>query len=95
MRNAGTLVERMALAKAIEGELFTFDVDLHEIDGEFVVYVYDPEEAFDTPPQKFVRYEEAKAAFDRFVQLLREEPVMTAESVFDFAERILAKLGLY
>lgn len=95
MRNAGTLVERMSLAKSIEGELFTFDVDLHEIGGEFIVYVYDPEEVFDAPPLRFAQYDEAKSAFDRFASLLREEPLVSTESPFDFAERILAKMGLY
>lgn len=88
MRNARTLIERMTLSKAIDGELHTVDVDLHDIDGVFYVYVYDPNEAFGSDPFSLHSLEEAKALFDRCVYYIMAEPVYPTESAYDFAERI-------
>lgn len=95
MRNARTLVERIALSKAIEGELRTFDVDLHVADGNYEVYIFDPDEAFEAPPFAFTTYEAAKAMFERCVQLIVAEPVSTTETPFDFADRIYDRLGVF
>lgn len=92
MRNERTLVERVVVSKAIEGELRTFDIDLHETDGSYAVYVFDPEEAFEQPPFTLATYEEAKLLFDRCISLIMEEPVSQTETPFDFAERIYTKL---
>ena len=94
MRNASTLIERVTLSKAIEGELRTFEVDLHQTDGGYSVYVFDPDEAFDAEPLYFATAGEAKSVFLRFVTLIKEEPVSAIESPYDFAERVLWKLAI-
>ena len=95
MRNAATLLERVTLSKAIEGEMHTFEVDLHQTGASFSVYVYDPEEAFDAPPFPFSDLADAKAAFNRCVELIKAESAVPTESAYDFAERVLARLGVY
>lgn len=94
MRNARTLLERTVLSKSIEGELRTFDIDLHETDAGYVMYVYDPEEAFETGTFTFAGYESAKAAFDGCVEILMREEVRDTDTPFDFAERVLEKITL-
>lgn len=93
MRNARTLIERMTLSKAIDGELHTVDVDLHEIDGVFYVYVYDPNEEFESDPFTHDNLDDARQMFERCVSLIIEEPVYPAESAYDFAERIYDMLA--
>lgn len=93
MRNARTLIERVTLSKAIEGELHTFEVDLHDSDGGYQVYVFDPDEAFDVEPFHFSSLEEAKNVFARCVNLMKDERVSETESPYDFAERVLWKLS--
>lgn len=92
MRNARTLIERVVIGKAIEGELRTFDVDLHHIDPLYAVYVFDPEEAFTAPPLEFSEYEEAKSTFTTYVEIMMEEPVFPTDAPMDFAERVFYKL---
>ncbi len=92
MRNERTLVERVVVSKAIEGELRTFDVDLHDLKDRFEVYVFDPEEAFEQAPFTVLSFDEAKLLFDRCISLIMEEPASPTETPFDFAERIYAKL---
>lgn len=93
MRNERTLVERIVLSKTIEGELRTFDVDLHSGDKRtYEVYIYDPEEAFSADPFVLTDYEEAKALFNRCVEEIIQEPVSMTDTLYDFAERITKKL---
>ncbi|MHB1627977.1 MAG: hypothetical protein ACYCVB_06330 [Bacilli bacterium] len=92
MRNERTLLERVVLSKAIEGELRTFDIDLHDLGERFEVYVYDPEEAFEAEPVSCSSLVEAKRVFTRFMELIVVEPVHATDSPFDFAERVYGKL---
>ncbi len=92
VRNERTLVERVVVSKAIEGELRTFDVDMHVLHDIYEVYVFDPDEAFEQDPFTMPTYEQAKLLFDRCISLIMEEPASPTESPFDFAERIYAKL---
>ena len=92
MRNERTLLERVVLSKAIEGELRTFDIDLHDLGKRFEVYVYDPEEAFEAEPVACSSLAEAKRVFTRFMELIVAEPVRQTDSPFDFAERVYEKL---
>jgi hypothetical protein len=94
MRNARTLVERIVLSKAIEGELRTFDVDLHQTDGGYAVYVYDPDEAFTGDPLFASQFEQAKILFDECVALIMKEPVLSTDTPYDFAERVYDTLRL-
>jgi len=88
MRNSRTLVERMTLSKVIEGELHTIDIDLHQQDETFMVYVYDPNEAFAYEPFLYDDADTAQRMFANCSRLIMEEPVFPTESAFDFAERI-------
>ena len=92
MRNARTLIERVVIAKAIEGELKTFDVDLHHNEEAYEVYVFDPEEAFTASPLSFPHYAEAKAAFSAYVEIIMQESVYPTDAPVDFAERVFFKL---
>ena len=92
MRNARTLVERVVIGKAIEGELRTFDVDLHRTEWAFEVYVFDPEEAFAATPLEFPTYDQAKEAFSAYVDIMMQEPVLPTDAPVDFAERVFYKL---
>lgn len=92
MRNARTLVERMTLSKAIDGDLHTFDVDLHEDAGQFLVYVYDPDEAFTADAFAYGDMHLARRQFERCLKLIVEEPVRIGETAADFGERIYALL---
>ncbi len=93
MRNARTLIERVVIGKAIEGELRTFDVDLHQQeDSHYEVYVFDPEEAFSASPLEFSTYETAKDAFSAYVELIMQEPVLPTDAPVDFAERVFYKM---
>ncbi|MCY0877086.1 MAG: hypothetical protein OWT28_12580 [Firmicutes bacterium] len=94
MRNARTLIERMTLSKSIDGELHTFDVDLHEEAGQFLVYVYDPEEAFASNPFYYTSLQAAKQQFERYLRLIVDEPVRIGETAADFGERIYNALHL-
>nr|NNM90739.1 hypothetical protein [Bacilli bacterium] len=92
MRNETTLVERVVVSKAIEGELKTFDVDLHKTQDGYAVYVYDPEETFEEPPFLLTSIEKAKQVFDACITLIMQEPVSSTETPFYFAERVYVKL---
>ncbi len=92
MRNARTLIERVVIAKAIEGELRTFDVDLHHQGSSYEVYVFDPEEAFSASPLEFSTYDAAKDAFSAYVELIMHEPVLPTDAPVDFAERVFYKM---
>ncbi len=92
MRNARTLVERVVIGKAIEGELRTFDIDLHRKEDGFEVYVFDPEEAFTSTPLEFITYDQAKVAFSAYVDIIMQEPVLPTDAPIDFAERVYYKL---
>ncbi len=94
MRNESTLVERIVLSKAIDGELRTFDIDLHRAGDGYQVYVYDPDEAFSPVARTHADYEQAKALFDDCVEKIIHEPVTFTDTVYDFAERIAEKLSL-
>lgn len=92
MRNARTLIERVVIGKAIEGDLRTFDVDLHHDEDLYYVYVFDPEEAFSVDPFEFDDYEVAKNAFSTYVDLIMQEPVLTTDAPIDFADRVYMKM---
>lgn len=94
MRNAATLVERIVLSRAIEGELRTYDVDLHQTAGGYAVYVYDPEEAFAGEPLTVSTYSDAKSLFDACVALIMRETITMTDTAYDFAERVHEKLSL-
>lgn len=92
MRNARTLVERVVLSKAIDGGLHTFEVDLHRDSDRFTVYVYDPDESFESPPLSFREARPAREAFEAFIQAIAMEPVQLTDTAYEFAERVAASV---
>lgn len=90
MRNERTLVERVVLSKAIDGGLHTFEVDIHREGDRFIVYVYDPDESFESPPLSFREDHHAREAFEAFIRAIATEPVQPTDTAYEFAERVAA-----
>lgn len=93
VRNARTLIERIVLSKVVEGELRTLDLDMHQSDQGYEIYVFDAEEDFEAPPLYCETFEDAKRMFAQYMDLIVHEPVLPTESVYDFAQRIYRKLS--